>query len=45
MLERVGGAGGNSYQRQCPPGFVVTGFRGGQGQFLDSIEIVCNAIE
>ena len=45
VLERVGGAGGNSYQRQCPPGFVVTGFRGGQGQFLDSIEIVCNAIE
>jgi hypothetical protein len=45
VLERVGGSGGNSYQRQCPPGFVVTGFRGGQGQFLDSIEIVCNAIE
>lgn len=45
VLERVGGAGGNPYQRQCPPGFVVTGFRGGQGQFLDSIEVVCNAIE
>ena len=45
VLERVGGSGGNPYQRQCPPGYVVTGFRGGQGQFLDSIEVVCNAIE
>jgi hypothetical protein len=45
VLERAGGPGGNPYQRQCPPNHVVTGFRGGMGNFLDSIEIVCSPIE
>lgn len=44
-LERVGGAGGNPYQRTCPPGHVVVGIRGGAGALIDSIELVCAPLQ
>ena len=44
-LERIGGAGGNAYSRSCPPGHVVTGARGGAGQYIDSIELICSPLE
>jgi hypothetical protein len=43
-LERIGGAGGNSYSRTCPPGHVVTGVRGGAGALIDSIELICSPL-
>lgn len=44
-LERIGGAGGNSYSRSCPPGHVVTGARGGAGALIDSIELLCSPLQ
>lgn len=44
-LERIGGAGGNPYQRSCPPGHVVVGIRGGAGALIDSIELVCAPLQ
>lgn len=44
-LERIGGSGGNSYSRTCPPGQVVTGARGGAGALIDSIELICSPLQ
>lgn len=44
-LERIGGSGGNSYSRSCPPGHVVTGARGGAGALIDSIELICSPLQ
>jgi len=44
-LERAGGSGGNPYSRTCPPGHVVTGIRGGAGQLIDSIELICSPLQ
>ena len=44
-LERIGGSGGNSYSRTCPPGHVVTGARGGAGALIDSIELICSPLQ
>jgi hypothetical protein len=44
-LERIGGAGGLPYSRSCPPNHVVVGFRGGAGDLIDSIELICAPIE
>lgn len=44
-LERAGGAGGLPYARNCPPGHVVVGIRGGAGALVDSVELVCAPIE
>lgn len=44
-LERIGGAGGNPYARSCPPGHIVTGIRGGAGDLIDSIELVCAPLQ
>ncbi|MFT6399264.1 MAG: hypothetical protein ACJAYU_004029 [Bradymonadia bacterium] len=44
-LERVGGAGGNSYSRTCPPGHVLTGIRGGAGALIDSVELICSPLQ
>jgi hypothetical protein len=44
-LERIGGAGGNSYSRTCPPGHVVTGMRGGAGALIDSVELICSPLQ
>ena len=44
-LERIGGSGGNSYSRSCPPGHVVTGARGGAGALIDSIELLCSPLQ
>jgi hypothetical protein len=44
-LERIGGAGGLPYNRTCPPNHVVVGFRGGAGDLIDSVELICAPIE
>lgn len=44
-LERIGGGGGLPYSRSCPPNHVVVGFRGGAGDLIDSIELICAPIE
>ncbi|MFT4702457.1 MAG: hypothetical protein ACI81R_000141 [Bradymonadia bacterium] len=44
-LERVGGAGGNPYSRACPPGHLVTGFRGTAGALIDSVELICAPLQ
>jgi hypothetical protein len=44
VMDSVGGPGGRSYERKCPPGYVVTGIRGGAGRVLDSISIICQPL-
>ena len=44
VMDSVGGPGGRSYDRQCPPGYVVTGIRGGAGRVVDSIAIICQPL-
>lgn len=44
-LERIGGGGGLPYARNCPPNHVVVGIRGGAGDLIDSIELVCAPLE
>ncbi len=41
----AGGDGGTHYELLCPPGYVVTGVRGGGGIYLDSIKLVCQPLE
>jgi hypothetical protein len=43
-MKRVGGAGGTPYEANCPPGYVVTGIKGGAGRLLDSIRLVCQKL-
>jgi len=45
VQRRVGGAGGDPYQINCPPGHVVTGIKGGAGKMLDSISIICTKLQ
>lgn len=45
VLPRIGGAGGNRYERNCPPGFVMTGARGGAGNLIDGFRIICTQLE
>lgn len=43
---RVGGPGGTGeYNESCPKGYVMTGIRGGAGNFVDSIQIICSPLE
>ncbi len=42
VMPRAGGGGGRPYVRECPPGHVVTGIRGGAGALIDSIQLVCS---
>jgi len=42
---RIGSAGGNPYQVQCPPGYVATGMRGGDGDLIDAVQIICSRLE
>lgn len=44
VQQRIGGAGGDPYQVNCPPGYVVTGIKGGAGKMIDSISIVCSQL-
>lgn len=44
-LPRIGGAGGSPFDRACPPGHVMTGLRGGAGELIDSIVIVCAPLQ
>ena len=41
---RIGEAGGNPYQRTCPPNFVATGIRGGHGRVVDGYRLVCTEV-
>lgn len=45
VLPRIGGEGGNRYERNCPPGFVMTGARGGAGNLIDGFRIICTQLE
>jgi hypothetical protein len=44
VMPRAGGGGGRAYVRECPPGHVVTGIRGGAGALIDSIQLVCSPL-
>jgi hypothetical protein len=37
--------GGRSAEAQCPPGFVVTGFRSMSGEYMDHLWIVCSELK
>ena len=41
----AGGDGGVPYELKCPKGHVVTGIRGGEGIYLDSIQLICSPLE
>jgi hypothetical protein len=45
VMKQVGGSGGSSYRSECPPGYVVTGIKGGSGDMLDSIAIICRRLQ
>lgn len=45
VLPRIGNDSGNPYDRSCPPGFVVTGIRGGEGNLLDSYRPICTQLQ
>lgn len=45
VLQRAGGEGGVRYTRMCPSGYVVVGIRGGAGQLVDSVELICAPLE
>lgn len=45
VLPKVGGRGGAAYNRECPPGYVVTGIRGAAGALIDSIQLICSPLE
>jgi hypothetical protein len=38
------GAGGRPAGTECPPGFVVTGFRSMSGEYMDHLWIVCSEL-
>lgn len=41
---RIGSENGVRYQRTCPPGFVATGARGGGGNIVDGLRLVCTEL-
>lgn len=43
-MKRIGGRGGESYQVNCPPGYVVTGIKGAAGRLIDSIQLICQKL-
>ncbi|MFT4704456.1 MAG: hypothetical protein ACI81R_002161 [Bradymonadia bacterium] len=43
-LSAIGAGSGRPYQRMCPPGFAMTGIRGGMGQLVDGFRGVCTEI-
>lgn len=44
-LPRIGGEDGFAYEYRCPPGFVMTGARGGDGQLIDGFRIICTQLQ
>lgn len=44
-LERVGADSGRQYTRICPPNQVVTGARGGAGNLVDGMQLICSPIQ
>jgi len=45
VLDSVGGPGGSSYEKTCPPGWVVVGISGGEGRVVDSLALICKPIK
>lgn len=45
VMRTVGGSGGNDYRVDCPDGHVVTGIKGGAGNMVDRITIVCTSLQ
>ena len=45
VMDSVGGGGGRPYEETCPPGFVVTGIKGGSGRVVDSLSIICTELK
>ena len=43
-IQRIGGEGGMPYHTECPPGYVVTGARGGGGNLVDGFRGVCSQL-
>lgn len=43
-LSPTGGTGGRPYETVCPPGYVVTGARGYEGNVLDGVQFVCSQL-
>jgi len=41
----AGGAGGQPFVRMCPAGFALAGFSGRSGQFLNSLQLRCRAVD
>lgn len=44
-LERVGADSGRQYTRLCPPNQIVTGARGGAGNLVDGLQLICSPIQ
>lgn len=45
VLDSVGGPGGSSYEKTCPPGWVVVGITGGEGRVVDSLAVICKPLK
>ena len=41
----AGGDGGTPFQHLCPEGYVMTGFRGAAGLYIDRVGIICSPLE
>lgn len=45
FTESAGGTDGRPYSISCPPGFVVTGIKGGAGALIDSVSLICSPLD
>lgn len=45
IVDRIGGATGRPYTRNCPTGWVMTGARGGAGRLVDGFQVICSRLE
>lgn len=44
VTDSAGGEGGDTYELNCPSGYVVTGIRGGAGRLIDSVSVICQPL-
>jgi len=42
---KAGGKGGYGFEYSCPKGYVVTGMKGSDGKFIDSLQLICSPLE
>jgi hypothetical protein len=45
VLKQVGGSGGKDFELSCPPNHVVTGIKGGYGNLIDRLTVICTPLK